>query len=100
MIAVLIYGILCIYTNSIFLIKYLSSRFACYYIMIAVSIYGILVLDKDLVVDINVIVVLNKNLVEILESPKLYGESTVSFTLCLSGGTPVSSPYTMYLVLS
>ena len=49
--------------------------------MIAVSIYGILVLDKDLVVDINVIVVLNKNLVEILESSKLYGESTVSFTL-------------------
>ena len=44
----------------------------------------IVVLDKDLVVYINLIVVLNKDLIKILESSKLCGESTVSFTLYLS----------------
>ena len=56
-----------------------------------------MVLDKDLVVYINIIVVLNKDLVKILESCKLYGESTVSFTLCLSGSTHVSSPHTLLM---
>ena len=70
------------------------------YIYILVCINLIVVLDQDLVLYINLIVVRNKDLVKVLESSKLYGESTISFTLCLSGSTPVSSAYTMYLVRS
>ena len=38
--------------------------------------------------------------IKFLEDSELYGKSTVSFTPCLSGSTPVSSPYTLYLVYS